>query len=127
MKLTKLTTLLVVDAIEPCLNTWQALGYAITVRVPEEGPLGFTILSGPAGELMLQTRSSLAEDLPAVHAKQPSHLLYGDVASLETATKAALASNAKVLVPQRKTFYGADEIWFELTDGMILGLAEHTS
>ena len=127
MKLTKLSTLLVVDAIEPCLGTWQALGYAITVRVPEEGPLGFAILSGAAGELMLQTRASLAEDLPALEAKQPSHLLYGDVASLETATKAAIASNATLLVPQRKTFYGANEVWFELTDGMILGLAEHAS
>ncbi|MEO7036460.1 MAG: hypothetical protein ABI548_21125 [Polyangiaceae bacterium] len=125
MKLTKLTTLLVVDAIEPCLNTWQALGYTITVRVPEEGPLGFTILSGPAGELMLQTRASLAEDMPAVHAKLPSHLLYGDVASLESAAKAVLAGGATVLVARRKTFYGAHEVWFELTNGMILGLAEH--
>ena len=123
MKLTKLTTLLVVDSIEPCLDTWHALGYAITVRVPEAGPLGFTLLSGPAGELMLQTRASLAEDLPAVHAKKPSHLLYGDVASLKAAAQAL--SHAKLLVPERKTFYGANEIWFELSDGMILGLAEH--
>ena len=124
MTLTKLTTLLVVDAIEPCLPTWQALGYSITVRVPEEGTLGFCILAGPAAELMLQTRASLAEDLPALHAKQPSHLLYGDVASLHAAQNAL--TSAKVLMPQRKTFYGANEIWFELPGGMILGLAEHT-
>ena len=34
MTLKKLTTLLVVERIEPCLPTWQALGYATTVRVP---------------------------------------------------------------------------------------------
>ena len=122
MDLTKLTTLLVVDAIEPCLPTWQALGYATTVRVPEAGPLAFTILASSAGELMLQTRASLAEDLPAVHEKKPSHLLYGDVASLQAAQQAL--AGAKVLVPQRKTFYGANEIWFELPGGMVLGLAE---
>jgi hypothetical protein len=123
MNLTKLTTLLVVDAIEPCLPTWQALGYAISVRVPEQGTLAFCILSGPAAEVMLQTNASLAEDLPDVHAHRPTHLLYGEVASLESAKPALEA--AKVLVPQRKTFYGAKEIWFELPGRMILGLAEH--
>lgn len=123
MKLKKLTTLLVVDAIEPCLATWQALGYEVAVRVPEEGALGFVILAGPAGELMLQTRASLAEDLPAVLALKPSHLLYGDVESVAEAEQAL--AHARVLVPQRKTFYGANEIWFELAEGMVLGLAEH--
>ncbi|HEY3667170.1 MAG TPA: hypothetical protein VGL19_14265 [Polyangiaceae bacterium] len=123
MNLTKLSTLLVVDAIEPCLPTWQALGYAVTVRVPEAGPAVFTILAGPSAEIMLQTRASLAEDLPAVAARNPTHLLYADVASLAEAAR-ALAS-VTVLVPQRKTFYGANEIWLELPGGMILGLAEH--
>ena len=125
MKLTKLATLLVVDAIEPCLLTWKALGYEPTVRVPGKGPLVFTILAGPSAEVMLQTRASLAEDLPAVAARNPTHLLYGDVASLEKA--AASLAGATVLVPQRKTFYGANEIWFELPGGMVLGLAEHVS
>jgi len=123
MNLKKLTTLLVVDSIEPCLTTWQALGYEIAVRVPETGTLGFVILAGPAGELMLQTRTSLKEDLPAVLALEPSHLLYGDVTSLADAQKAL--PQARVLVPKRKTFYGANEIWFELSEGLVLGLAEH--
>jgi hypothetical protein len=122
MKLEKLTALLVVDAIEPCLETWKKLGYQVGVRVPETGTLGFVILSGPSGELMLQTRASLAEDLPALAKKKPSHLLYGDVASLSAAEKSLV--HARVLVPRRKTFYGANETWFELEDGMILGLAE---
>ena len=123
MALKKLTTLLVVDAIEPCLPTWQQLGYAVTVRVPETGAAGFVILNGPAGELMLQTRASLADDLPAVAARRPSPVLYADVASLET-EKAALPG-AKVLVAHRKTFYGANEAWLQLEGGTILGLSEH--
>ena len=48
--LKKLTTLLVVDAIEPCLASWEKLGYDVTVRVPDKGPLGFVIgLSEHAG------------------------------------------------------------------------------
>jgi hypothetical protein len=124
MMLQKLRTLLVVEAIEPCLPSWQQLGYEVTVRVPAKGPLGFAILASSAGELMLQTRASLAEDLPAVAAKEPTHLLYGDVSSLAAASNSL--AHARVLVPLRKTFYGADEIWFELENGVILGLARHT-
>jgi hypothetical protein len=93
-----------------------------TVRVPNEGPLGFVIVAGPAGELMLQTGDSLAEDMPAVAKKRPSHLLYGDVASL-TAAETEL-SHVSVIVPRRKTFYGATEIWCKLENSVIVGLCE---
>jgi hypothetical protein len=123
MKLEKLTTLLVVDRIEDCLPTWKALGYDITVRVPDEGDLDFVILSSKAGELMLQTKRSLADDLPPVAKRSPSTLLYADVASLAEAKKAL--PGAEVLIPTRKTFYGATEAWLVLPGGAVLGLAEH--
>jgi hypothetical protein len=122
MKISKLTTLLVVDAIEPCLAAWQALGYAVVMRVPDSGTLGFAILASAAGELMLQTRASLEEDLPAVATRRPSFLLYADVPSLDEA-KAALG-DATVLVPHRETFYGATEAWLELGGGAVIGLSE---
>ena len=120
--LDKLTTILVVGKIEPYLPTLKALGYAVSVRVPEKGTLGFVILAGQAGEIMLQTRTSLADDLPAVARRKPSHLLYADVPSLAKATKAL--GKTKLLVPRRTTFYGANEMWFQLADGQILGIAE---
>jgi hypothetical protein len=123
MKLDKLVTLLVVDKIEDCLPAWEALGYQVSVRVPETGPLGFAILTASSGELMLQTRKSLAEDLPDVAARRPASLLYADVPSLTDAKKAL--RGAEVLVYRRKTFYGATEAWLELAGKVILGLAEH--
>jgi hypothetical protein len=122
MKLDKLTTLLVVDAIEPALPAFGKLGYEVTVRVPEKGTLGFVILAGGPGALMLQTRASLAEDLPAVAALEPRSLLYADVKSVDAA---AHALGARIVVPKRTTFYGALEIWVQLECGHILGLAEH--
>jgi hypothetical protein len=46
------------------------------------------------------------------------------LAELEAAEQ-ALAS-ARVIVPRRKTFHGATEIWWEIENGVILGLAEHS-
>jgi hypothetical protein len=120
--LDKLTPLLVVAKIEPCLPIWKALGYEVTVRVPEKGTLGFVILVGKAGEVMLQTEKSLADDLPVVAKRKPTHLLYADVPSLAKATKSL--AKAKLLVAKRTTFYGANEAWFELPDGQILGISE---
>jgi len=123
MKFAKLTTLLVVDSIEACLPTWKAVGYAVQVRVPETGTLDFVILASESGELMLQTRNSLKEDLPGVAKLNPTHLLYADVKSLSAAKKAIEAR--RVIVAERTTFYGAKEAWLELEGGAILGLSEH--
>jgi hypothetical protein len=124
MKLNKLTTLLVVDRIEPCLATWETLGYTVVARVPEQGDAGFVMLQGKAGELMLQTHKSLADDLPNIAKHRPSYLLYADVASLTEAKKSL--SSAKIIVAERKTFYGATEAWIELEGGVFMGLAEHS-
>src|SRR5215471_9674643 len=124
MRLDKLTTILIADAIEPSLPVMEKLGYRVTVRVPESGKLGFVILSGKAGELMMQTRESLAADLPAVAALAPSTLLYADVKSVDTVTREL---GARVVVPKRTTFYGAVEIWVVLDGGHVLGLSQHAA
>jgi uncharacterized glyoxalase superfamily protein PhnB len=109
MNISKVTPILFVDSIEASLLFWEKqLGYEKVVEIPHEDRLGFVILSrAGAGELMLQTRASLAADLPAIAALEPDALLYVDVDSVEIALKEAGA--AKVLVPPRDTFYGARE------------------
>lgn len=121
--LKKLTTVLIVDAIEPQLPIWEKLGYQIVTRVPDQGTLGFVILNGNAGELMLQTKASIAEDIPDIAERKPSVGLYADVDSIAK-TQRALAG-AELIVDKRKTFYGAIESWFVLPGGTVLGLAEH--
>ena len=125
MTLNKLTTILVVEEIESALPSLEKLGYRVTVRVPEQGTLGFVIAVSATGELMLQTRASLAEDLPDVAKLRPAHLLYGEVESVSSAKDEL--PDARVIVPRRETFYGAIEAWLELPGGQILGLSEHKS
>jgi uncharacterized glyoxalase superfamily protein PhnB len=108
MNITKVTPILVVDRIEPCLPFWEGqLGYARVVEVPHEGALGFVVLTRAGSEIMLQTRASVAVDLPAVAARAPATVLYADVASLDDAL--AATAGTTVLVPPRTTFYGARE------------------
>jgi hypothetical protein len=125
MTFQKLTPIVIVDAIETCLPAWKSLGYQVTVQMPERGTLGFVILANATTELMLQSRASLAEDLPTVADNAPAYLLYADVASLTDAKRAA--TGARVLVDQRKTFYGALEAWVELPCGTILCLSERAA
>jgi uncharacterized glyoxalase superfamily protein PhnB len=108
MNITKVTPVLVVDAIEPCLPFWETqLGYTKAVEVPHEGALGFVLLTREGSEIMIQSRASLAADLPAIAARSPGIVLYADVASLDAALDAT--RDATVLVPPRTTFYGARE------------------
>ena len=63
--ITKVTPVRIVDRIEPCLPFWcDQLGYAKRAEVQHEGALGFALLENEAGEIMLQTRASLAAGMP---------------------------------------------------------------
>ena len=123
MKVNKVTPILVVDAIEPLLPFWHGrLGFEKVVEVPHEGCLGFVLLARDGHEVMLQTRASIAADVPAVAALAPACALYCDVDSLDAAV--AAVEGATVLVPRRKTFYGADEVWVRDPGGAVVGFAE---
>ena len=63
MNITKVTPVRIVERIEPCLGFWcEGLGYEKRVEVPHGAQLGFVLLGGAAGEVMLQTRASLADE-----------------------------------------------------------------
>ena len=105
---TKVTPVRIVDRIEPCLPFWcEGLGYRSTASVPHGGALGFVLLENDAGEIMLQSRASLADDVAAAAALDPHTVLFVEVKSLEAAREAT--RGAQVLVEERTTFYGMRE------------------
>jgi hypothetical protein len=107
----KLTPVLVVDEIEPCLPFWvDRLGFERTVEVPEGSRLGFVILRKDDVEVMYQSRESVAKDIPAMVPDRGGHSIglfveVSDVAAVERAL-----TGFEVVVARRRTFYGMDEI-----------------
>ena len=59
----KLTPVLMVDAIEPCLPLWvDRLGWTKTAEVPEGDKLGFVILAKDGVEFMYRLMKSLGSN-----------------------------------------------------------------
>lgn len=120
----KLTPVLFVDAIEPSLPFWVGrLGFEQVASVPDEAPFGFVVLVRDGVEVMLQTRSGLAEDLPAIAAQPPgvSCSLFLEIEDF--AAELARLGDAPVLVPERTTFYGMREIVVREPGGHIVIVA----
>lgn len=121
----KLTPILYVDAIEPCLPFWtERLGFTKTVEVPHDGKIGFAILTRDGLELMYQTWASAAADIAgaAKRTKGRSAGLYIEVENLDEVEKAL--KGAEVVHPRRKAFYGATEIFVREPGGHVVGFSQ---
>ena len=131
----KLTPVISVDHIEPSLPFWiERLGFQKTAEVPEGDRLGFVILVKGNVEVMYQTRASVAKDLgtaaapgipPAAGAINPSKdlvMLYIQVEKLDPVM--AALKGIEVVVPERKTFYGAREFGVREPGGIVVLFAE---
>jgi uncharacterized glyoxalase superfamily protein PhnB len=126
MKMTsvkKVTPVLYVEEIEPCLKFWERLGFQKTAEVPDGDKLGFAMLQKDGTELMYQSFASQEKDLPGF-AKQfrgPT-FLYIEVASLDEVRSAL--KGVKAELAERTTFYGAREIGYRDPAGHVVLFAE---
>ena len=122
----KLSPVLFVDAIEPALPFFvDRLGFAVQVSVPlREGSteLGFAILQRDAVEVMLQTRASIAADVPRLAASPNCAALYLEVADITSIARAL--ANEELVVPRRRTDYGADELGVRAPGGHVVLFAQ---
>ena len=121
MKLQSLTPILVVDAIEPCLPFWEALGFENHVNVKNDaGAFQFALLTQEEVSVMYQTRASLEEDIVQLDPRdhETSVMLYLGVDDID-ALESALGDHP-ILVPRRETFYGAIEIGVREPSGNVV-------
>jgi uncharacterized glyoxalase superfamily protein PhnB len=118
-----LTPVIFVDQVVPCLGFWEGLGFQRTMEVPEEDGLGFAAMASGGVEVMYQSMAGLAKDQPDLADMQFGPInLFIRVESLD-AIKATLEAG-DVVVPERKTFYGAREIVVRAPCGSIVTFAE---
>jgi hypothetical protein len=120
--LKRITPVLIVDEIEPCLSFWDALGFDRTADTDHEGRLGFVMLEKSGLEIMYQTRASIAADIPELgDTPQAGTYLFLEVMDLD-ATLEAIAG-APIVFPRRRTSYGMEEIGVREPGGNTLTFA----
>ncbi len=127
----KVTPIIVVDEIEPCLPFWtDTLGFELTVTVPHEDAMGFAMLNKGAVDLMYQSRASVDSDLAASggpldlggELAGSTAALFVEVEDLD-AVITALGETADLVVPRRQTFYGMDELFVRAPCGTLVAFA----
>ena len=120
----KITPMLYVDRIEPCLAFWvDRLGFEKTVGVPEGDHLGFVILQHSGAEVMLQTVEGAQKDTgeAAAFASRSKAALFIEVDDFDAIVRKT--EGVEVIVPTRDTFYGMREITVREPGGNLLCFA----
>lgn len=125
MTLLRITPVLYVSEIEPCVKFWtERLGFKKTAEVPDGDRLGFVILERDGLEIMYQSFASAEKDAPSAAREIDGGrtFLYIQVDKLQPVLEAM--KNANIVVPLRTTFYGATEIGVKDPAGHVTVFAE---
>ena len=118
------TPILVVKAIEPCLEFWQGLGFQKIAEVPHEGRLGFVMFTNGKNNLMLQSEASADADINVkISPRASGGIVYLNVPSIDAVEQTI--ERSLVVLPRRETFYGATEIWVREPGGNLVGFAQN--
>jgi len=124
--LQRLTPVLVVDEVEPCLRFWtERLGLTAENQVPgDDGRLVFASVKGGDVEVMYQTRASVLAERPEAASEIVGHstVLFITVDDLDT-IETALAG-CPVVKPRHETFYGSTELYVKEPGGNVVGFAQ---
>jgi len=125
MNVKRITPILFVEEVEPCVKFWvERMGFEKTAEVPEGNKLGFAMLQKGNVELMYQSYASADKDVVAISQvvrKGPS-FVYVEVENLDQ-TIAAI-KGAEVVMPVRTTFYGSKEIGIKDPAGHFVTFAQ---
>ena len=126
MNVKKITAVLFVEDVEPCVKFWaERFGFRKTAEVPDGDKLAFAMLQKGNTELMYQSYASADKDegttISQVVRKGPT-FLFVEVDNLDEAISSV--KGAEVVMPKRKTFYGSTEIGIKDPAGHWVTFAE---
>lgn len=129
--MTRITPILMVDEIEPCLSFWtDHLGFIKENVVP--GPDGKPVFASVRKdniEIMYATKASAVSENPAAASELVGHsaMLFialetlADLDAVEEAVK-----DAPMFKPRHTTFYGSTELYVREPGGTVVGFAAFT-
>jgi uncharacterized glyoxalase superfamily protein PhnB len=124
--LDRLTPVLVVDAVEPCIAFWtERLGFVAENQVPgDDGKLVFASVKKGDIEVMYQTRASVLAERPESASELTGHstALFITTDDLDAVERAI--EGAPVVSPRHTTFYGSTEIYVREPGGNTVGFAQ---
>jgi len=126
-RLERLTPILVVDSVEPVAPFWEALGFRATSPSRVDGKLVFMAFVKEGYSIHYTTVARIEHDIPGTGEMLAgsTSLLYLTVDDLDTVI--AALGDAEVLIPRRRTPWGADEIYVKGPGGHIIGFAKFGS
>ncbi len=116
--LKRITPVLYVEEIEPCLKFWtERIGFTNAAQVPDGNKIGFVMLQKDGTEIMYQTFASQEKDVAEAPkagralveaARKGPTFLFIEVEKLDPLI--AAMKGVELVLPERKTFYGSREI-----------------
>ncbi len=125
MNVKRITPILFVEEIEPCVKFWvDRFGFQKTAEVPEGNKLAFAMLQKGSIELMYQSYASADKDVTTIaqQVRKGPTFLYVEVDNLDEAISAI--QGAEVVMPVRDTFYGSKEIGIKDPSGHYVTFAQ---
>jgi uncharacterized glyoxalase superfamily protein PhnB len=124
--LQRLTPVLVVDEVEPCLRFWtEKLGFTAENQVPgDNATLVFASAKAGDVEVMYQTRASVLAERPDAADEFVGHstVLFITVDDVDRIERAV--AGAPVVKPRHDTFYGTTELYVREPGGNVVGFAQ---
>jgi uncharacterized glyoxalase superfamily protein PhnB len=126
--LSRLTPVLVVDAVEPCIQFWiERFGLAPESEVPgDDGKLVFAIVKRGDIEIMYQTRASVIADRPAEAPELTGHSTALFITTEDLDAVELALEGVPVVQARHKTFYGSEEIYVREPGGNTVGFSQFT-
>jgi len=128
MNVKKITAVLLVEEVEPCVKFWvDSMGFEKTAEVPDGDRVAFAMLQKGGAEIMYQTYASVGKDNPHpdMLARRGPTFLYIEVDDLAATMSAAAGS--EVVMAERTTFYGSREFVIKDPAGHFVTFAQFGS
>ncbi len=127
VKLESLSPNLMVEDMQKSLDFYcEILGFTKIMAVPEEGVPVWAMLQRDGISFMLQSRASIAEELPdfAQMNAGGSLLFYFKIKGVDDFYQSVHAAGASIYKEPNVTFYGSTEFAIKDPDGFVLVFAE---